>query len=176
MEVTSAEALLPPSTEGEEKRTSWVNENFDDDAPCDEGVKGIASQEEKDVSPYRDDIPAATTAMSTVVAGVGGEVRDLEPAILTPSGGERDALLEVDISPQSEVSNGKVTSHRPLPSPSQVRAKGGGGSVRLKHATLRPLNESSQYDLQVSITEREKHTASKTDAFIIYKIETKVLL
>ena len=186
MEVTPEESLLPPSAEGEKKRTSWINENFEDDAPSDEDVKETSSPEEEDsVSPLHD-IPgrhAATTAMSPAVgdAEVGGRLRDMEPATLTPGGGEGSALLEVDVDPKSEeASNGKVTSHRALPSLSHsaLQSRGGAGSslIKLKHTTLRPLEDSSHYDLQVSILEREKQIVSKTDSFIMYKIETKVLL
>lgn len=175
------ETLSAPTSEETKKRTSWVNENFDEEI--------LTNQTE--VPPVESDLESLHSGDEHVIAtenvikdqDITGP-RNSEPAILTTedrsgaSVGGSTSEVQYDIKPGN--SNGGNTSHRGLPpsSPSnspKVQQGGGGGFIRLKRSTLRPLDDPTHYDLQVSITSREKHTVSKTDSYFTYQIETKVI-
>ena len=150
-EESSASQLPVPSPESSEKRTSWINENFDEVALLDETTPAAGSSEEGPL--VRGGSP--TTALSTAVGEPHVEDR--------PAAGD-GALLEVEPSPHSNSQQHQGSSHRTLPA--QPRP-----TVRLM---LRPPNDTTHHDLQVSVTAREKHIVSKTDSYFIYQVETKV--
>ena len=75
LEAEEAKAdTLPPPSPGGEKRTSWVNENFDDVALFDEeGEHRTAATSERTADPARG---SPTTALSTVVGEAYVENKD----------------------------------------------------------------------------------------------------